>query len=120
MTEVVCLGGLVFPFERLNKKLMENQFEPRSIDVGEDRPYEYVSNFSMNKEEFFQKIEPYYIDSLAEGFEPFELGRTNKEQKFLWVIDLQGFKMILEKTVNLESARGCVCHTNITRSEERR
>jgi len=61
-----------------------------------------------------------YIISLESGHFPPGCLRCNpndaerRNKTYLWVIDEEGLRVILEATPNPLSARGCVCHTNIT------
>ena len=90
------LGPAVFPFER-------KQFKSR-IEEGEDIIFVdaiiSVSNRSTINPETLP-VSTILIDRPFSG-------------KYLWVIDKQGLKLILESTPNPHAGRKIVCHTNIT------
>ena len=92
---IARLGPETYPFERRRPL-------GRSVVAGEDIVFE-----AFNASE--GGLPPNYMST------PVDLIFTQgKHGLYLWVIDQNGLKILLEATPNLASERGIVCHTNIT------
>ena len=90
------LGPAVFPFER---KQFRNQ-----IAQGEDIIFTDDIHMVSNSKKFKTITTPVAT----------VLADRPIQSKYLWIIDEQGLKLILESTPNEYADRGIVCHTNIT------
>lgn len=88
----------VLPFERYNSK---NTKTPRSVLVGEALT-------------FPDKTLP-IIGTANNNLVIFSGDESDRSSSmYLWIIDENGLRIILESTPNLQAARGIVCHSNIT------
>lgn len=63
----------------------------------------------MDSEAFWTEVQEYLIE-----FEGQELSFEHPKQKYLWVIDAEGFKILREQTKHKGTPKDIVCHTNIT------
>ena len=91
----------VLPFERYNSK---NPETPRSVLVGEALT-------------FPDKILP-IIGTANNNLVIFSGDESDRSSSmYLWIIDENGLRILLESTPNLQAARGIVCHSNITGGE---
>lgn len=98
-THLKYLGEAILPFERTGFK--------RKILVGENLRLPFINAI-------YDATEDGYPDAvLMSDVTAIKQGNT-EQTKYLWVIDANGLKIIPEQTRNLFSARGVVCHTNLT------
>lgn len=91
---LIKLGPLTFPFRRINPT--------RNILKGEDKLYPSINCKDKLPDDIIFKTE-----------------ENTKESTYLWVIDQEGnILILLEQTINSDSNRGHICHSNITGGNE--
>jgi len=91
-----ALGSAVLPFERMG-------FENLVLDFEDTLFLDQIHNVTVKGKPVDIVVVP--VDTAKKWL---------IEGKYLWLIDGEGLKILLEITPNPESKRGVVCHTNIT------
>jgi len=93
------------PFERIKFS--------RVLEEGEADIEPFISSFFLpSKQDYPSCRVPISIGNLKEAIRDDD--KAIAEYKYIWVIDYDGFRMILDKTPNPNARRGNVCHTNLT------
>lgn len=104
------LGGKVIPFQRFNEIYKKNK------QVGRGECDSFNNNVILI--DHIEKIPKQ--NRISENINEFNSDNKDaiKKNRYLWIIDEDGFKIIFEQTKNLNSDREIVCHTNITEGKE--